>query len=313
MIGRNQLIGFATTTAAAFAAQIKTRQYVSYADVNHNSQDLIQSSHYLQGGDGKIDLHDSDISLTEVDIDHESLKSTHEDGDIFCQYNELIQHLANQPDLFNSFLPVNLLPNDREVAIATIFRKVKEVFADRNLLAEITAADVFPIVVPICEGPHKNDRCWNDLVNDHKCMICSDLLAGPVILGCSHSYCGICLQEMRDSWESEDSEITYSCPSCREEIENEIFERVLDDLIAQKVSLVIDCEPKRDWIKRRDAYQMHIRNKVLNRELKKNGNGNSNDFSDSDDAQYVNATAMIIIALILAAAAAALVKGRTNK
>ena len=312
MIGRrNHLIGFATSTAAAFAAQIKTRPHISYADVNPNAQDLAQSPRYAQRVDAKIDLNDSETALT--DIDHESLMSRHEDADIFCQYNELIQHLANQPDLFNSFLPVNLLPNDREVAIATIFRKVKEVFADRNLLAEITASDAFLSVTPVCEGPHKSDSSWDDLVNDHKCMICSDLLAGPVILGCSHSFCGICLQEMRDSWESDDSEITYSCPTCREEIENEIFERILDNLIAQKVSFIHDCEPKRDWIKRREAYQIHMRNKVLNRELRKNGNEHFDDSPASDDAQYINATAMIIIALILAAAAAAFVKGRTNK
>lgn len=187
MIGRrNHLIGFATSTAAAFAAQIKTRPHISYADVNPNAQDLAQSPRYAQRVDAKIDLNDSETALT--DIDHESLMSRHEDADIFCQYNELIQHLANQPDLFNSFLPVNLLPNDREVAIATIFRKVREVFADRNLLAEITASDAFLSVTPVCEGPHKSDSSWDDLVNDHKCMICSDLLAGPVILGCSHSF-----------------------------------------------------------------------------------------------------------------------------
>ena len=304
----NRLLG-RRLTAATFAVSTSSisRNY-TYSDANNTSLESAGFSHHLMAVDDQKESKDTDCSVAEIDSHLELVSSTQTDHDTFFQYDNLVEHLANQPDLFNSLLPVNLLPRDREVALTMIFQKVRKIFSDRHLLAQITVPDTFPAVASACSTSDCEDSRWDDLVNDYKCMICSDLLAGPVILGCSHSFCGICLHNMRESWESDDSDITYSCPTCREDIENEIFERVLDEIIAQKVAIFRDCEPKRDWIKRREEFKNYQRNKILDRELNKNKSTESS----FEDAQYINAAALVIIALILTVAAAAAMKSRHN-
>ena len=212
------------------------------------------------------------------------------------ELTKIVDFLSTDSSLLNSLFPSNLPAVDRELAIKSIFRTVRKVFDDPHLLAEITACDTRQET----SLPHKNYATdtrdlslrWNELVNDHKCIICSDLLACPVILGCSHSFCGSCVTEMREAWETDGCDMVYTCPTCRNEIETEIFERVLDDIIIQKVDQIPDCEPKKDWMKRRERYLKSRRAKSLEKELHK---------EDPSSPEYIIVAVIVIITLALAA------------
>ena len=211
------------------------------------------------------------------------------------ELTRIVDYLSADTSLLNSLFPLNLPAVDRDLALKSIFRTVRKVIDDPDLLADITA----------CESKRetnlsRNDSMtgvedpismWNELVNDHKCIICSDLLACPVILGCSHSFCGSCVTEMREAWETDGLDMVYTCPTCRNEIETEIFERVLDNIIVQKVDQIPDCEAKKDWVKRRESYLKSRRARSLEKELQK---------EDSASPEYVIVAIIVIITVALA-------------
>lgn len=201
---------------------------------------------------------DVDADIEEIGDDEIQLRD-----EKLSQLLSIVNYLADDSTLFNSLFPSNLTACDRDVARKSIFKKVRKVFNDPLLLSELTATEP-PLQLPICRSEPKDcSDLWNELVNDHKCMICSDLLAGPVILGCSHSFCGSCVTDLVDAYESDDIDVIHTCPTCRQEIENKIFEMILDDIIALKVAEIPDCEPKRDWAKRRESYQKSRKNEIL--------------------------------------------------
>lgn len=221
--------------------------------------------------------HDTDTSLTvgqgfngydetciDVDTDYDEfgIDEIQLHNEKLNQLRTIVDFLADDSTLFNSLFPSNLPACDRDIARKSIFKKVRKVFNDPHLLSELTSPEPTLQVPIICSEPKDCSDLWNELVNDHKCMICSDLLAGPVILGCSHSFCGSCVIDLIDAWESDDIDVIHTCPTCRQEIENKIFEMILDDIIAQKVAEIPDCEPKRDWIKRRESYQKSRKNET---------------------------------------------------
>jgi Zinc finger, C3HC4 type (RING finger) len=222
--------------------------------------------------------HDTDTSLIvdqgfngydetciDVDTDYDVLgiDEIQLHNDKLNQLRTIVDFLADDSTLFNSLFPSNLPACDRDIARKSIFKKVRKVFNDPHLLSELTSSEPALQVPTICSEPKDCSDLWNELVNDHKCMICSDLLACPVILGCSHSFCGSCVKDLTDAWESDDTDVIHTCPTCRQEIDNKIFEMILDDIIAQKVAEIPDCEPKRDWIKRRESYQKSRKNETL--------------------------------------------------
>lgn len=208
----------------------------------------------------------------------------------------IVDFFASESSLVSSLFPASLSPHDREDAMRSILQKVRKVFDDPHLLKEMAStqeAPLLPYVHRVVVGNPKDcTSLWNELVNDHKCMICSDLLAGPVILGCSHSFCGVCVNQMKEAWESDDSDTIYTCPTCRHEIENEIFERVLDDIIAQKVTEVPDCEQKRDWAIRRQDYQKAKKAKSMEEKLRGD---------DSTTPEYIIVAVIVIVTLVMAA------------
>lgn len=116
-------------------------------------------------------------------------------------------------------------------------------------------------------------------------------------IGCSHSFCGICLVRDMDHFQSKDIDVVVTCPSCREEIDSEpTFERTLDDIITKKVNLVHNCEAKEDWNLRRNDHKEY--RKIL-KDKKSQGeeDDNSNDFYN-DILEAVIPTVCIIIMLI---------------
>ena len=116
---------------------------------------------------------------------------------------------------------------------------------------------------------YANGQQWDELVTDHSCMICRDLLAAPVITNCSHSFCGICLTDHMDSIESTDIEVLHPCPVCNKHISYETYETVLDESIVTKVKLISPCKFKDNWGKRRQEYLMLRKknNKAVNHNL----------------------------------------------
>jgi hypothetical protein len=105
---------------------------------------------------------------------------------------------------------------------------------------------------------------WDKLVDNNRCAFCQDLLASPMLLKCTHSFCFHCLQENANRCQpAEDilgnkAEVAHKCPLCPQEfkLEDAIFERTMDHNIAEQALLF--PEPlKKDWEERRQVYVEH--------------------------------------------------------
>ena len=143
---------------------------------------------------------------------------------------------------------------------------------------------------------------WSLLSSKFKCCICLDVLAGPVILSCSHSFCGKCLWDHINLNETvPNNEIVSLCPECRSVFHPNriIFERVLDQLIeseVEKINSSLNIDPVvsqeiYEWKKRRNAYLKCRNNNCTDN---KHANGNSHD-SDNDTIQYVSVLLMAVV------------------
>ena len=266
------LIG--TTTASKLYVNTSAEKYYGPDDPHPSAVGCRDGSQIAcRDNSQAVEKFSSDSCGIDTDYDTNDFNSTTSEFADNSELARIVDYLSTDSSLLNSLFPLNLPAVDRDLALKSIFRTVRKVFDDPNLLAEITA----------CEskkdtklGRNDSTTCvedpismWNELVNDHKCIICSDLLACPVILGCSHSFCGSCVTEMREAWETDGLDMVYTCPTCRNEIETEIYERVLDNIIIQKVDQIPDCEPKKDWVKRRECYLKSRRAKSLEKELQK--------------------------------------------
>ena len=95
---------------------------------------------------------------------------------------------------------------------------------------------------------------WENLACDYSCLICRELLAAPVITNCTHSFCGSCLSDHIGSISSADVDVVHSCPACRNPIHLTTYERVLDDSIAKKASLLNGGSSSTRWQARRKQY-----------------------------------------------------------
>ena len=146
---------------------------------------------------------------------------------------------------------------------------------------------------------------WNHLSSKFRCCICLDVLAGPVILSCSHSFCGKCLCDHISLNETvPNNEIVSLCPECRSVFHPNqiIFERVLDQLIqseVEKINSSINIDPVitqeiYEWKKRRDAYLKYHRNHNGSDTSSKNSNNDSHD-CDNDTIQYVSVLLMAVV------------------
>ena len=48
---------------------------------------------------------------------------------------------------------------------------------------------------------------WEQIVADHPCLICCDVLAAPVVIGCTHTFCGQCVMQYMEACKSDDAEV----------------------------------------------------------------------------------------------------------
>lgn len=137
---------------------------------------------------------------------------------------------------------------------------------------------------------------WEGLVADQKCSLCIDLLAAPVILECSHSFCGGCLYNYLGgslvcSEVNNDAAINM-CPVCRTEISSPpIYERNLDASIVNKTKEINAFgEQYLDWQVRRETYMQVMRDRErLRQERRRKGNRAAHTYEgtaegDDDDA-----------------------------
>lgn len=122
---------------------------------------------------------------------------------------------------------------------------------------------------PMIYSTYANGQQWDEMVADHSCMICKDLLAAPVITNCSHSFCGMCLTGHMDSIESTDIEVLHPCPVCCKHISYETYETILDETISKKAQMIFPCKSKDTWNKRRQEYLLERRknNRAVNHNL----------------------------------------------
>ena len=135
---------------------------------------------------------------------------------------------------------------------------------------------------------HTSGLQWDELVADNQCMICKDLLAAPVITGCSHSFCGICLTDHLNSILSADVEVVHPCPMCEKHIVYDTYETNLDEAIKKDVKRIPDCKAKEQWTKRRNEYL-----------LKKNNNKMFNDELDFAIRYAIPVVAMLVIVCMI--------------
>lgn len=99
------------------------------------------------------------------------------------------------------------------------------------------------------------DECWASIASDYECSICLDVLAAPVILKCTHSFCGSCLQQ-----HCEIKGAGVSCPRCNAPVESAaIYERDMDEIIARKVKKIPRNANTSEWEKKRNAYLDHLK------------------------------------------------------
>ena len=78
-----------------------------------------------------------------------------------------------------------------------------------------------------------------------QCTICSELFVNAVTLGCSHSFCKLCLKQWKNKQKT--------CPICRKKISVEAKSIVLDNYIDK----IIDLLPSEIREKRKDLIQEH--------------------------------------------------------
>jgi hypothetical protein len=180
-----------------------------------------------------------------------------------------IETVREHPALLRSCLP-------HKVSDATM-NKVLRYLDDQNVvqsmrskIAQLEAKSVLKEkLCPVCPDQFSLslDLSWEQLKDKYPCVICQDVLAAPVVLNCTHSFCGACCSDLMESIAPADSSaaehVSHRCPSCKTEIESLTFERNLDENLLLLVKAVPDCEAKVMWMERRAAYLSHGESRVL--------------------------------------------------
>ena len=151
---------------------------------------------------------------------------------------------------------------------------------------------------------HSSNKCskgdaWDEITSRFKCGICIDVLAAPVILSCSHNFCGDCLQTHLCHSEVYTDEITSLCPECRTEFNPSqiIFERALDELIQSEVESFKKSSPfsesAAEWEIRRANY--------LNRKkcAKKSGKPDVDRSVNDHDNHVIQCVASLLVAVVI--------------
>jgi hypothetical protein len=105
------------------------------------------------------------------------------------------------------------------------------------------------------------DALWRILCAEFFCSCCQDVLAAPVVLKCTHSFCGSCITECYNRCVQCDELpglncVVCQCPECRAPVQGQewAYERAYDDVIMKRVSEVPNCQMKTDYLERRNGF-----------------------------------------------------------
>ena len=199
--------------------------------------------------------------------------------------DEAVDMLRENPEILVSMLPSikNVGPEDmlklalklvnNPKTIALVHSKVREHnrAADDEKVHKLSMADSFGETATA-------DEQWEQLCSEFSCSLCKDVLAAPVILPCSHSFCGECVYDMmkctNDVCEVDPIFQVHSCPNCREGINHkETYQREFDYAILRRVESMPECDLKTEYHQRRDVYLE--REKMSERASKKSSKGSS--------------------------------------
>lgn len=171
-----------------------------------------------------------------------------------------LEIIKERPDVLNEFLPFDTTANP-----SLAQRYVNRIVQDQDLMACVAAklkAESERITLAklgAAQGDMGATMQWEQVRNLYPCALCQDVLAMPCITNCTHSFCGICLYELRTRCEPcgkmSKNDVTADCPTCRNEITHSAYERIFDDSIVTVVNKIPDCPEKTDWYQRRMDYQ----------------------------------------------------------
>jgi hypothetical protein len=105
------------------------------------------------------------------------------------------------------------------------------------------------------------DILWRSLCAEFFCSCCQDVLAAPVVLKCTHSFCGSCITECYNRCVQCDelpglSCVVCQCPECRAPVQGHdwSYERAYDEAIMKRVRDVPECQMKSDYLERRSSF-----------------------------------------------------------
>jgi len=138
--------------------------------------------------------------------------------------------------------------------LSQVREKIEGKKAERNAaLANKDDHYVSPASSTASDSHSEYAEGWEKLKEKYPCAICQDVLSGPEILNCSHTFCGYCVQSMVDRCSCEDDlEVVHTCPLCTTPIEYRIEERMMAANIEEEVQR-FPQEFKAHWNERRRA------------------------------------------------------------
>jgi hypothetical protein len=170
-----------------------------------------------------------------------------------------LNSIYSRPAILESILPPNIYEDDYK--LNRLLDAVRAVIADKDFISS-TKSKICGSSDSVDYKSDPGDSCgllqWEALRQKYPCVICQDVLAGPSILNCSHSFCGQCVDDLITACMPADTDsaahVIHQCPCCKVDIDCVTFERVLDEEILRLVGNVPDCEPKQLWQFRRSQY-----------------------------------------------------------
>lgn len=178
----------------------------------------------------------------------------------------VVNTLSQRIELVNSVITENSGKSVEPETVNEILQNVQQIFLkpENNSTENLKIKSInfpsnlklFTQQIIIKEKFDENDKPvrWEDLSDKYPCPICADVLAAPVLLNCSHSYCWSCVSELLEASSKHNSRISPSCPTCKESIESYIYERTFDENISAQINNMPDSDYKRDWIARKEAF-----------------------------------------------------------
>lgn len=173
--------------------------------------------------------------------------------------HSVLQCLFQREDIMNELAPGWSSMTSKE----KLMDRVLSVMTDETLLKDVgdsisrrrSGTDGKMPSLDACDGQASIEHSWSQLQSKFPCLICRDVLAAPVVLQCSHSYCGVCIWDYFTSCVSDDVEVVHSCPHCKRPQPMDFrYQRSYAELIEEAVYVLPKSHLRIEWVERRDRY-----------------------------------------------------------